>query len=212
MSDYEKARERMVMEQLVSRGITDERVLTAMGTVPRQRFVEPGQEAIAYSDRPLPIGHHQTISQPYIVARMTEELELAPDDRVLEIGTGSGYQAAVLAELVQQVYTVEKIEPLLKQAQRILAELGYDNVFTKRLDGTRGWPESAPFDAILVTAGAPNVPRPLVEQLADGGRMIIPVGDQSLQELSKVTKKGGKAREEKLGGCRFVPLLGAHGW
>jgi protein-L-isoaspartate(D-aspartate) O-methyltransferase len=212
MMDHDKARERMVAEQLVPRGITDERVLTAMGTVPRHRFVEMGQEDIAYSDRPLPIGHHQTISQPYIVARMTEALELDPDDKVLEIGTGSGYQAAVLAELGQNVYTIEKIEPLLERARKILDDLGYDNVISKIHDGTQGWPEYAPFDAILVTAGAPEVPRPLMDQLAEGGVMIIPVGDQALQELVKVTKQNGKAREEKLGGCRFVPLRGEHGW
>ncbi len=212
MEDYEKARERMVAEQLVPRGIADDRVLTAMGSVARHRFVEMGQEAIAYSDRPLPIGHHQTISQPYIVARMTESLELEPDDRVLEIGTGSGYQAAVLAELGQKVYTIEKIEPLLKRAQNILADLGYDNVVSKRHDGTQGWPERAPFDAILVTAGAPDVPKPLMDQMAEGGRMIIPLGDQTLQELVRVTKTNGKARKEKLGGCRFVPLRGEHGW
>jgi protein-L-isoaspartate(D-aspartate) O-methyltransferase len=202
----------MVAEQLVPRGIADERVLTAMGTVPRHRFVEMGQEGVAYSDRPLPIGHHQTISQPYIVARMTEALELGPDDKVLEIGTGSGYQAAVLAELGQKVYTIEKIEPLLERAGKILEDLGYDNVVSKIHDGTQGWPEHAPFDAILVTAGAPEVPRPLMDQLAEGGTMIIPVGDQALQELIKVTKQNGKVQEEKLGGCRFVPLRGAHGW
>ncbi len=212
MMDQDKARERMVAEQLVPRGIADERVLTAMGTVPRHRFVEMGQEGIAYSDRPLPIGHHQTISQPYIVARMTEALELGPDDKVLEIGTGSGYQAAVLAELGHQVYTIEKIEPLLERAGKILEDLGYDNVVSKIHDGTQGWPEHAPFDAILVTAGAPEVPRPLMDQLAEGGTMIIPVGDQTLQELIKVTKQNGKVQEEKLGGCRFVPLRGEHGW
>lgn len=212
MEEYEKARERMVAEQLVPRGISDDRVLTAMGTVPRHRFVEKGQEAIAYSDRPLPIGHHQTISQPYIVARMTEALELRPDDRVLEIGAGSGYQAAVLAELGRTVYSIEKIEPLMKRAAGILGELGYDNVSVKLHDGTQGWPENAPFDAILVTAGAPDVPQPLMDQLAEGGRMIIPVGDQTLQELIKVTKKNGEAHKEKLGGCRFVPLRGEHGW
>lgn len=212
MMDQDKARERMVAEQLVPRGIADERVLTAMGTVPRHRFVEMGQEGMAYSDRPLPIGHHQTISQPYIVARMTEALELGPDDKVLEIGTGSGYQAAVLAELGQKVYTIEKIEPLLERAGKILEDLGYDNVVSKIHDGTQGWPEHAPFDAILVTAGAPEVPRPLMDQLAEGGTMIIPVGDQTLQELIKVTKQNGKVQEEKLGGCRFVPLRGEHGW
>lgn len=212
MFDYGDAREKMVKQQLVLRGISDSRVLTAMGKVPRDRFVGKDQKPSAYADRPLSIGYGQTISQPYIVALMTEALELEPENKVLEIGTGSGYQAAILAEIVKKVYTIEKIEPLLKQAQKILEDLGYDNIISKVYDGTQGWPEHAPFDAILVTAGAPRIPSPLMDQLAEGGRMIIPVGDETLQELIKVTKKTGKSQREKLGGCRFVPLVGEHGW
>jgi len=212
MFDYVDSREKMVKQQLVLRGISDSRVLVAMGKVPRDRFVGKDQKHLAYADRPLPIGYGQTISQPYIVALMTEALELEPENKVLEIGTGSGYQAAILAEIVKKVYTIEKIEPLLNQAKKILEDLGYDNIISKVHDGTQGWPEHAAFDAILVTAGAPRVPGPLMDQLAEGGRMIIPVGDQTLQELIKVTKINGKSKEEKLGGCRFVPLLGEHGW
>jgi protein-L-isoaspartate(D-aspartate) O-methyltransferase len=212
MFKYSNAREKMVDEQLVLRGISDSRVLAAMGKVPRDRFVGKDQKHLAFADRPLPIGYGQTISQPYIVALMTEALELEPENKVLEIGTGSGYQTAILAEIVKKVYTIEKIEPLLNQAKKILEDLGYDNIVSKVHDGTQGWPEHAPFDAILVTAGAPRVPSPLMDQLAEGGRMIIPVGDQTLQELTKVTKKNGQSKKEKLGGCRFVPLVGEHGW
>jgi len=212
MFDYVDAREKMVKQQLVLRGISDSRVLAAMGKVPRDRFVGKDQKHLAYADRPLPIGYGQTISQPYIVALMTEALELEPENKVLEIGTGSGYQAAILAEIVKKVYTIEKIEALINQAKKILEDLGYDNVVSKVHDGTQGWPEHAPFDAILVTAGAPSVPSPLMDQLAEGGRMLIPVGDETLQELIKVTKKNGKSKEERLGGCRFVPLVGKDGW
>ncbi|MFP4084342.1 MAG: protein-L-isoaspartate(D-aspartate) O-methyltransferase [Desulfonatronovibrio sp.] len=212
MKDYTMERNRMVEEQLVPRGITDPRVLNAMRSVPRHRFVEAGQEDIAYSDQPLPIGQQQTISQPYIVALMTQALELKPEDRVLEIGTGSGYQAAVLAELAHTVYTIEKIEPLLEQARTVLKALGYDNVISKLHNGTQGWPQHAPYNAIMVTAGAPEVPRPLLEQMEEGGRMVIPVGDQTLQEMLKVTRKNGNVQMEKIGGCRFVPLRGEHGW
>ncbi len=212
MFDYVDAREKMVKQQLVLRGISDSRVLAAMGKVPRDRFVGKDQKHLAYADRPLPIGYGQTISQPYIVALMTEALELEPENKVLEIGTGSGYQAAILAEIVKKVYTIEKIEALINQAKKILEDLGYDNVVSKVHDGTQGWPEHAPFDAILVTAGAPRVPSPLMDQLAEGGRMLIPVGDETLQELMKVTKKNGKSKEERLGGCRFVPLVGKDGW
>lgn len=212
MKDYTAARNRMVQEQLVPRGITDPGVLNAMGTVPRHRFVASGQEEAAYTDQPLSIGQQQTISQPYIVALMTQALELKPDDKVLEIGTGSGYQTAVLAELAHAVYTVEKIDLLLEQARNVLAALGYDNVASKLHNGTQGWPEHSPYNAILVTAGAPRIPEPLLDQLEEGGRMIIPVGDQTLQELTKVTQKKGKVWAEKFGGCRFVPLRGEHGW
>ena len=212
MRDYNTERTRMVDEQLIPRGITDSRVLKAMRTVPRHRFVEMGQKDMAYTDQPLAIGHQQTISQPYIVALMTQALKPGPEDKVLEIGTGSGYQAAVLAELCREVYTVEKINELLESARAVLKDLGYDNVISKLHDGTLGWPDHAPYDAILVTAGAPEIPGPLMDQLADGGRMLIPVGDQTYQELIKITKKDGEIHKEKLGGCRFVPLLGKHGW
>ena len=212
MMDHDLARQKMVEEQLIARGISAPSVLRAMKRVPRHRFVEPGDENLAYTDQPLPIGYHQTISQPYIVALMTEALALQPMDTVLEIGTGSGYQAAVLAEIAGQVYTIEKVEPLLHRAQAIFAELGYDNVASKLSNGTQGWPELAPFDAILVTAGSPEIPPPLLDQLKEGGRMVVPVGAQTLQELIKVTRDRDGIRKEKLGGCRFVPLLGAHGW
>lgn len=209
---YTTERIRMIEEQLIPRGITDPAVINAMRTVPRHRFVKPGQEAMAYTDQPLPIGENQTISQPYIVSLMTQSLELQPDEKILEIGTGSGYQAAVLAEIGSEIYTVEKFETLLERAEAILEDLGYDNIITKLHNGTQGWPEQAPFDAILVTAGAPRVPDPLLDQLKEGGRMLIPVGDQTFQELIRITRIDGKIRREKLGGCRFVPLRGEYGW
>lgn len=212
MKDFTMERNRMVEEQLASRDITDPRVLNAMRSVPRHRFVEAGQEDLAYTDQPLPIGWQQTISQPYIVALMTQALELSPEDKVLEIGTGSGYQAAVLAELARTVYTIEKVESLLQRAQAILETLGYDNIVSKLHNGTQGWPEHAPYDAIMVTAGAPEIPRPLLDQMKEGGRMVIPVGDQTLQEMLKVTRQNGNVQMEKIGGCRFVPLRGEHGW
>lgn len=212
MNEYEHARKRMVEEQIAARGVADPRVLKAMATVPRHRFVSAGHEELAYTDQPLPIGHDQTISQPYIVALMTEALEIEAEDTVLEIGTGSGYQTAVLAELARRVYTIEKIQPLLEQARKALAELGYDNVISKLHNGTLGWPENAPYNAILVTAGAPDVPQPLIDQLAEGGRMLIPVGQPTHQELIRLTKSNGRIHEHKFGGCRFVPLLGEHGW
>lgn len=212
MKDFTMERNRMVEEQLASRDITDPRVLNAMRSVPRHRFVEPGQEDLAYTDQPLPIGWQQTISQPYIVALMTQALELSPEDKVLEIGTGSGYQAAVLAELARTVYTIEKVESLLQRAQAILETLGYDNIVSKLHNGTQGWPEHAPYDVIMVTAGAPEIPRPLLDQMKEGGKMVIPVGDQTLQEMLRVTRQNGNVQMEKIGGCRFVPLRGEHGW
>lgn len=213
MKDYTRERHGMVEEQLISRDITDPRVLHAMETVPRHRFVPAGWEDEAYAtDGPLPIGQGQTISQPYIVALMTQALELKPADRVLEIGTGSGYQTAVLAELARQVYTVEKYESLLSEAQNILESLGYDNVISKVRNGTEGWPRHAPYNAIVVTAGAPKIPDPLLNQLQPGGRMVIPVGDQTVQEMLKVTRHIDEIQVEKLGGCRFVSLCGKYGW
>jgi protein-L-isoaspartate(D-aspartate) O-methyltransferase len=210
--DYRLARERMVKNQLIPRGIADENVLQTMGKIQRHLFVEEALAGEAYNDHPLPIGYKQTISQPYIVALMTEALELTEKDKVLEIGTGSGYQTAILAELSANVYTVERIEPLLERSKNLLLSLGYRNIYFKAYDGTFGWADFAPFDAIMVTAGAPKVPEPLLKQLADGGRMIIPIGNKYSQDLIKVTRAKDRFVEENLGGCRFVDLIGEHGW
>ncbi len=210
--DFSLARERMVKNQLIPRDIKDERVLEAMGKIPRHLFIEEALAGEAYNDHPVPIGEKQTISQPYIVALMTETLELKGDENTLEIGTGSGYQTAILAELSSRVYTVERIKSLLVNARKLLAELGYSNILFKAFDGTLGWNEYAPFDAIMVTAGAPSLPGPLMDQLADNGRMIVPVGDRYSQELIKVIRKGNSLEQENLGGCRFVNLIGVHGW
>lgn len=210
--DYRLARERMVKSQLISRGIDDQNVLRVMGKIHRHLFIEEALEGEAYNDHPLPIGHKQTISQPYIVALMTQALELTGDERTLELGTGSGYQTAILAELSRTVYTVERIRPLLETAKEILDALGYVNILYKIDDGTLGWKDFAPYDAVIVTAGAPKIPDPLLEQLAEGGRMIIPIGNRFSQELIKVVKVKNTFKEESLGGCRFVDLIGAHGW
>jgi protein-L-isoaspartate(D-aspartate) O-methyltransferase len=210
--DYRLARERMVKNQLISRGISDRRVLEAMGKIHRHLFVEEGLVGEAYNDHPLPIGHKQTISQPYIVALMTEALELEGTEKVLEIGTGSGYQTAILAELSKAVYTIERIEPLLDKSKQLLRELGYTNIQFKVSDGTIGWEEFAPYDAIVVTAGAPKAPRPLLDQLADGGRLVIPIGNRHSQDLIRVKRDKDRLQEKDLGGCRFVDLIGNHGW
>jgi protein-L-isoaspartate(D-aspartate) O-methyltransferase len=210
--DYRLAREKMVKNQLMPRGIKDARVLKVMGKIPRDRFVEEALIGEAYNDHPLPIGHRQTISQPYIVALMTEALELTGEEKTLEIGTGSGYQTAILADLSKRVYTIERIRPLLVKARNSLAELGYNNVLFKAFDGTLGWKEYEPYDAIIVTAGAPQIPQPLLDQLAEDGRLVIPVGNKFSQELIKVTRKKGSYLQENLGGCRFVDLVGVHGW
>lgn len=204
----------MIRDDLIGRGIKDAAVLQAMREVPREAFVAPELAAHAYEDHPLPIEEGQTISQPYIVAYMTEALELTPRDRVLEIGTGSGYAAAVLSRIVTTVYSVERLGILATNARERLAELGYDNIIVHEGDGTLGWPEHAPFDAIVVTAGAPKLPEPLLEQLAIGGRLVIPVGPTSfLQELVRVRRLGeNDYRSEELCGVRFVPLIGAAGW
>ena len=210
--DYRLARERMVKNQLIPRGIKDPRVLDAMGRVPRDRFVEEALVNEAYNDHPLPIGHNQTISQPYIVALMTEALKLTGTEMTLEIGTGSGYQTATLAELSKRVCTIERVRPLMVKARTVLAELGYNNILFKAFDGTLGWKEYEPYDAIIITAGAPKIPQPLLDQLADGGRLIVPVGNRSSQELIKATRKKGNIIQKNLGGCRFVDLVGVHGW
>jgi protein-L-isoaspartate(D-aspartate) O-methyltransferase len=210
----EAARRRMVEEQLAARGIRDPLVLAAMGKVPREKFVSPTQAALAYEDTPLPIGEGQTISQPYIVAVMTEALTLAREDRVLEIGTGSGYSAAVLAEIVANVYTVERLASLAEHARQHLAALGYANVRVLTGDGTLGWPEHAPYDAIVATAGGPKVPPALLDQLAIGGRLVIPVGglpyDQRLVRI--VRSADDEYQREELEEVAFVPLIGEQGW
>jgi protein-L-isoaspartate(D-aspartate) O-methyltransferase len=196
----------MVERQLRPRGIDDPRTLRAMAKVPREKFVPKALVKNAYDDRPLPIGYGQTISQPFIVAFMTQQLQPKPTDRVLEIGTGSGYQAAVLAELVAEVYTIEIVRPLAQQAETLLRELGYKNVHIKAGDGYKGWPEHAPFDAIIVTAAPDHVPQPLVEQLKEGGRMIIPVGKSFAQRLHTFEKRGNQLKETAVIPVKFVPL------
>jgi len=210
--DYHLNRERMVKNQFIPRGIKDKDVLRVMRKVPRHLFIDKDLIEEAYDDHPLPIGHKQTISQPYIVALMTEALTLTGKEKTLELGTGSGYQTALLAELSRNVYTLERIRPLMEKSRSLLSELGYENIFFKVFDGTAGWKEHALYDAVIVTAGAPKIPGPLMEQMADGGRMIIPVGNKSSQELIKITRVGDDYREENLGGCRFVDLVGVHGW
>lgn len=207
---YTTRRSAMVRDQLAApvRDIRDPRVLAAMQAVPRHEFVPAGVRAEAYADHPLPIGYGQTISQPYIVAFMTEQLRPAPADRVLEIGTGSGYQAAVLSRLVASVYTIEIVEPLARRAQEDLARTGCTNVFVRAGDGYRGWPEAAPFDAIIVTCAPDHVPQPLVDQLKEGGRMIIPVGPAGDQDLHLLEKVGGAVQRRAVLPVRFVPMTG----
>jgi len=202
-----QARERMVREQIESRGVRDPLTLAAMRKVPRHLFVPTELARDAYADHPLPIGHRQTISQPYIVGFMTEALGLEAGATVLEVGTGSGYQAAVLAEIAEKVYSIEIVEPLAVESRERLARLGYANVEVRSGDGYQGWPEAAPFDGIIVTAAAPRVPEPLKEQLTDGGRLVIPVGDES-QHLIVITRRGDGFEERKLLPVRFVPMTG----
>ncbi len=207
---FADARRRMVAEQLAGpgRGVTNTRVLSVMGQVPRHELVPANLRAQAYADRPLPIGFDQTISQPFIVAFMTEKLEPKPTDRVLEIGTGSGYQAAVLANLVREVYTIEIVEPLARRAEADLKRLGYTNVTVRAGDGYKGWPDAAPFDAVIVTCAPDHVPQPLVDQLKEGGRMIIPVGPPGDQELYVLQKQGDKVVKRAILPVRFVPMTG----
>jgi protein-L-isoaspartate(D-aspartate) O-methyltransferase len=208
--NYEAARVRLI-EQL-STQIKDRRVLAAMARVPRECFVPPEYQYLAYEDMPLPIGFEQTISQPFIIALMTEALELTGNEKVLELGAGSGYQAAILAELAQLVITVERLPALVERASNILDSLGYTNVKLYQAQSTLGWPDEAPYDAIMVTAGAPRVPVDLLNQLAFGGRLVIPVGSRYAQELHKITKHKKKNIVQNLGGCRFVPLIGKDAW
>jgi len=202
----------MVSKQIASRGITDLNVLEAMSKVPRHLFVSEALMDQAYGDFPLPIGEQQTISQPYIVAEMTQALQLRKEDRVLEIGTGSGYQAAIIAEIVFRVYTIERIRSLFIKTRKLFDKLHYHNIVTKYSDGTSGWKDESPFDAIIVTAGAPEIPETLVSQLTVGGRMVIPVGTQYSQELIKLVRDEKDVHKTHLGGCRFVKLVGEHGW
>jgi protein-L-isoaspartate(D-aspartate) O-methyltransferase len=209
---FERTRRKMVETQLVARGIKDEAVLDVMGKVPRHLFTDEAFHSQAYSDYPLPISNDQTISQPYMVALMTEALKLKKTDRVLEIGTGSGYQTAVLSMLADKVYSIERISALTERAGKVLDSLSCSNVILRVNDGTRGWPDEAPFDAIIVTAGSPDVPHTLIDQLLLGGRLVIPVGDESIQELLRLTRTGSGVNRENLGACRFVKLIGEHGW
>ena len=212
MINFESERSRMVEEQIMGRGVKDARVLAAMRKIPRHEFLPEAIRGVAYADQALPIGEGQTMSQPYIVALVTELLDLKATERVLEIGTGSGYQAAVLAELCEKVYTVERVKTLAAQARVVLDRLGYKNVAIKVYDGTYGWKEMAPFDAVIVTAGSPDVPSAVVDQLRDGGRLVIPVGERYAQQLLKIVRKAEGTVTEKSIPCVFVPLIGAHGW
>lgn len=212
--EYRISRRKMVEAQLVGRGIKDGRLLDAMGRLPRHLFVDEALAAQSYSDAALPIGFGQTISQPYMVALMVESLRLSPGDKVLEVGFGSGYQTAILASLAREVYGVERLGPLFQRGRDNLARLGFQNIHLKLADGTLGWPEAAPFNAIAVAAGGPQVPGPLTAQLAEGGRLIVPVGPtEKAQELTLVTKgPRGAITSTPLGACRFVALIGQHGW
>ena len=209
---FETIRQRMVQEQLINRGIYDPKVLAVMGEVPRHLFVDDAMQGNAYGDHPLPIVDGQTISQPFIVAYMTQALQLTGREKVLEIGTGSGYQAVILSRLCAKLYTVERLNSLLASSRRIFDRLHCYNIQSRLDDGTLGWLEYAPYDAIMVTAGGPEIPEPLVAQLADSGRMVIPVGDQDVQELQLVTKKDGVVQVELLERVRFVNLIGEYGW
>ncbi len=212
-TDWARDRAHMVDTQIRRRGITDPRVIEAMGRVPRERFVPASQRDRAYADQALRVGHGQTISQPFMVAAMTALARLGPHERVLEVGTGSGYQAAVLAQMAREVYSIERIPELASDARALLLELGVGNVQVRVGDGSLGWPERAPFDAIVVTAGAPEPPPSLLRQLdEDGGRLIVPVGEHETQELVCVLREGTTWTTERVIACRFVPLLGAEGW
>ncbi len=208
--DFKAVRDGLI--EHLSIEIRDKRVLAAMASVPRERFVLPEEQDFAYEDRPLPIGFDQTISQPFIIALMTEALELTGNEKVLEVGTGSGYQAAILAELARLVITTERLPALAESARNVLDSLGYTNIVVHLAEETLGWQREAPYDAIIVTAGAPRVPADLIAQLAIGGRLVIPVGSRFTQELYKITKRRKKEIVENLGGCRFVSLIGKDAW
>jgi protein-L-isoaspartate(D-aspartate) O-methyltransferase len=209
---FQRERMKMVERQITARGVRDPRVLEAMRTIPRHQFVPEHYRDSAYEDRPLPIGEGQTISQPYIVAVMTELLQPRPTDKMLEIGTGSGYQAALLSQLVSRVITLERLPAIAEQARKHLEALGITNVTVVVSDGTLGWPGQAPYDGILITASTPEIPPPLIDQLAEGGRLVAPVGGQGYQELVKVEKHQGNVEKTYHGGVVFVPLIGRYGW
>lgn len=212
VNEWKHERERMVKEQIVARGVEDIRVIQAMKKVPRHLFIDKTYYHQAYNDYPLPIGQNQTISQPYMVASMTELLELKDDERVLEIGTGSGYQTAILALLCSKVYSVERISELTRKARLTLKQLGFSNINLIVRDGTLGWSDFAPYNGIIVTAGAPEIPNALIEQLANNGRMVIPVGNEASQTLNFVEKHKGRIYRKEFFGCTFVPLVGKGGW
>ena len=209
---YVGQRRKMIEEQLLGRGIKDLVVMEAMSRVPRHLFVNSSLQHRAYGDCPLPIGQNQTISQPYIVALMTQVLQLKGEERVLEIGTGSGYQTAILAELASQVFTIERIKPLAKNTKLLLEQLGYENVVFKAFDGTYGWRDQSPFDAILISASTPDVPTALIQQLADKGRLVAPVGGRQSQDLIVLKKNGSRVVRREIGSCKFVPLIGKFAW
>lgn len=209
---FNLARRRMIDRQLVARGITDPKVLKVMGDIPRHLFVEEALAEQSYGDYPVGIGEGQTISQPYIVAMMTQSLQLKGNEKILEIGTGCGYQTSVLASLAGQIYTIERIKNLAFKARRVLKELGYKNVVMRVGDGTQGWPEAKPFDGILIAAASPVIPKPLFNQLSEGGRMLVPIGDEENQDLIRITRIDGKPKVENLGPCRFVKLVGKFGF
>lgn len=213
MNAHSSKRQYMVDTQIISRGIKDQRVIEAMRKVPRHLFLDEALWPQAYEDHPLPIGEKQTISQPYIVALMTEALNLTGKEKVLEIGSGSGYQTAILAELAEQVYTIERIPAIAKRARKTFDQLQYKNIVITIRDGSSGWKEHSPYDGIIVTAASPSTPKPLLEQLATGGRLVIPVGKEFSQELMIYVKEDGEEfKQENYGGCRFVKLVGEHGW
>lgn len=212
MDELESERKRMVAEQIRGRGLRDPRLLAAFESVPRHLFVPEEVRHHAYADGPLPIGHGQTISQPYIVALMTHLLELTGNERVLEVGTGSGYQAAILSHLAREVHTIEIVPELAKTAEKVLCETGCVNILVHLADGSLGWPDAAPYDGILVAAAAPSTPQPLLDQLADGGRMVLPVGGQGYQELEVWKREGEKLKRGTAVAVAFVPLRGEHGW
>ncbi|MBT7261869.1 MAG: protein-L-isoaspartate(D-aspartate) O-methyltransferase [Desulfobacula sp.] len=212
LKKYSSRRREMVKKQIASRGVTDPLVKSAMSIVPRHLFVSEALVDSAYEDFPLPIGEGQTISQPYIIAEMTQSLNLKGHERVLEIGTGSGYQAAVLAQMVYKVYTIERNNTLFLQTRKLFDTLKYHNIVTRYSDGTQGWKQEGPFDAIIVTAGGQKIPSPLIEQLSTGGRLVMPVGDNLSQELIRLEKTEDRINTTNLGACRFVKLIGQHGW